>query len=315
VDTINLKKNRFEKVSVAELLGEDLTFPCLDEMVSMHFDGHLEAPATGMVRGPASQLVVTFDKFLRRSTFPQAFGRMLRKLEQAYKCPVDVEFAFDGETLYILQCRPQAQRLEMEKVNVPEDVPRPRQVFTLVRHVPSVNVADIEYVVYIDPRGYDRITNYAEKTQIARVVGKINNVLAERNFILMGPGRWGSNDVNLGVRVTYADINNARVLIEVARIKDGYTPEVSYGTHFFQDLVEDEIAYLPLFPDEPGVVFNEEFLGGSPNLLTELLPDCAEYAEWIRVIDVPASTGGGQLHIMADADSESGMGFIEGGSM
>ena len=60
---------------------------------------------------------------------------------------------------------------------------------------------------------------------------------------------------------------------------------------------------------------DEEFLGGSPNLLGTLLPDCAEYGEWIRVIDVPATTGGGQLHIMADADSESGLGFIEGGSI
>ena len=68
----------------------------------------------------------------------------------------------------------------------------------------------------------------------------------------MGPGRWGSRgDIKLGVRVTYSDINNAAMIIEVARKKGNYVPDVSFGTHFFQDLVESGIRYLPLYPDDP----------------------------------------------------------------
>ena len=315
VDLINLRKNCFESVPLSRLLGENLAFPCLDEIVSLCRDDHLEVPATAIVSGPVQQLVVTFDKLLRGAEFPGGFKEMLRALEAAYKCPVDVEFAFDGKVLYILQCRPQAERLELAKVTVPGDVPRERLVFSATRHVPSADVPDLEYVVYIDPRVYDAIGTYQDKTQVARVVGKINNALTERRFALMGPGRWGSNDINLGVRITYADINQASLLIEIARHKDGYTPEVSYGTHFFQDLVEDAIAYVPLFPDEPGAVFNEAFFNDSENHLGKLLPGQAEYEKWVRVIDVAACTGGGRLHVVTDAETDRGLGFIEGGSL
>ena len=67
----------------------------------------------------------------------------------------------------------------------------------------------------------------------------------------MGPGRWGSRgDIKLGVSVTYADINNTAMLIEIARRTGNYVPDLSFGTHFFQDLVEAQIRYLPLYPDE-----------------------------------------------------------------
>ena len=92
------------------------------------------------------------------------------------------------------------------------------------------------------------------------MVNVLNKMLAEERYALMGPGRWGSNDINLGVKVTYANINKAKLLVEVAFAKEGYTPEVSYGTHFFQDLVEADIVIVPLFPDDPGAILNEPFL-------------------------------------------------------
>ena len=77
----------------------------------------------------------------------------------------------------------------------------------------------------------------------------------------MGPGRWGSRgDIKLGVSVTYSDINNTAVLMEIAAKRGNYVPDLSFGTHFFQDLVEAGIRYLPLFPGERGEVFNELFL-------------------------------------------------------
>ena len=89
----------------------------------------------------------------------------------------------------------------------------------------------------------------------------------------MGPGRWGSRgDIRLGVPVTYADISNAAVLVEIARKKGGYLPDLSFGTHFFQDLVESTIRYLPLYPDDPDVVFNEAFFLRAANALAEPRP-------------------------------------------
>ena len=82
----------------------------------------------------------------------------------------------------------------------------------------------------------------------------------------MGPGRRGSSSIDLGVNVSYADINKTRVLVEMAREEAGHAPEVAYGTHFFQDLVEDEIVYLPeLNPDDIEAQFNDKFFGGAAN--------------------------------------------------
>ena len=94
---------------------------------------------------------------------------------------------------------------------------------------------------------------------VGRAVGRLNKLLPKRQFILIGPGRWGSRgDIKLGVPVTYSDINNSAMLIEVARQKGNYLPDLSFGTHFFQDLVEASIRYLPLYPDDPEIAFQED---------------------------------------------------------
>ena len=140
---------------------------------------------------------------------------------------------------------------------------------------------------------------------VGRLVGRLNKILPRRQFILMGPGRWGSRgDIKLGVSVTYSDINNTAMLIEIARKQRDYTPDPSFGTHFFQDLVEASIRYLPLYPDDHGVLFNDHFLTTSKNILTDILPDFAEYADLVRVINVPAVTGGKVLQVLMNSDSE-----------
>ena len=124
---------------------------------------------------------------------------------------------------------------------------------------------DIEYLVYVDPAEYDSLPTMEELIQVGRTIGELNSKLPRQKFILMGPGRWGSRgDIKLGVRVGYSDINNTAMLIEVAKKKKDYVPEVSFGTHFFQDLVEARIRYLPLYPDEKNMVFNEKFFQNAP---------------------------------------------------
>ena len=127
----------------------------------------------------------------------------------------------------------------------------------------------------------------------------------------MGPGRWGSRgDIHLGVPVTYADINNTALLVEIARQKGSYVPDLSFGTHFFQDLVEAEIRYLPLYPDEPDTVFNEAFLLESPNELPELVPRFARLADTIRVINVPEVAEGRILRVLMNGDEDEALGYV-----
>jgi hypothetical protein len=127
----------------------------------------------------------------------------------------------------------------------------------------------------------------------------------------MGPGRWGSRgDIKLGVNVTYSDINNTSVLIEIAKKKGNYVPDLSFGTHFFQDLVEASIRYLPLYPDEDGIIFNEDFLLKSPNALFELLPAYSNLSNVIHVIEVPEVTNGLILRVLMNADVEKAVGIL-----
>ena len=135
--------------------------------------------------------------------------------------------------------------------------------------------------------------------------------ISKRKFILIGPGRWGSRgDIKLGVNVTYSDINNSAVLIEVARKKGNYVPDLSFGTHFFQDLVEGNIRYLPLYPDDDGIVFNEDFLANSKNVLPDVLPEAEELSDVIKIINVPDSANGEVLNVLMNADMEQAVALL-----
>ena len=226
--------------------------------------------------------------------------------------PVDIEFACDGEDFYLLQCRPQSYSEESKPAQIPSDIEPERLIFNARRYISNGYVPEITHIVYVDPGAYQRINNLDELKAIGRAIGALNKVLPKRRFILMGPGRWGSRgDIKLGVNVSYSDINNTAVLIEIARKSGNYQPDLSFGTHFFQDLVEASIRYLPLYPDEDHIVFNEEFLTGSENMLPELLPEYASLAHTVHVIDVRKQTGGLILKVLMNAELPEAVGMLE----
>jgi hypothetical protein len=144
---------------------------------------------------------------------------------------------------------------------------------------------------------------------VARTVGQLNQELKGERFILMGPGRWGSSNINLGVKVSYADINHASVLVEIALAHGEHAPEASYGTHFFQDLVESQIYPLPIYPDDPETLFNWEFFDNAPNVVTHILggrPRC----DCVKVINVPQVSGGRLLEIVMDGERDRALGYL-----
>jgi predicted nucleotidyltransferase len=110
--------------------------------------------------------------------------------------------------------------------------------------------------------------------------------------------------------VSYADISNTAMLVEIARKKGDYVPDLSFGTHFFQDLVESRIRYLPLYPDERGIYFNERFLSGSENLMPRMLPDYKHLDKVLRVVDVPAASGGNMLRVLLNADLNEALALL-----
>jgi hypothetical protein len=116
----------------------------------------------------------------------------------------------------------------------------------------------------------------------------------------MGSGRWGTTTPSLGVPVKFAEINNVAFLAEVAFAAGNLNPELSFGTHFFQDLVETDIFYVALFPEKEEVSLNKEGLGSLKNIFTELVPESSKYKDVIGVYDARAKG----LKIMLDVVSQ-----------
>jgi len=306
VDAINLRARSFESVGLRQLLRACGTeYPQIADVVSIVEDGTIRQPLALQVDFEKDDLVVTFDGLVTRTPFVMQMRALLNLLKDRLGAPVDVEFAHDGSRLYLLQCRPQSYAAEGAPAVIPADLPRERVLFTANRYVSNGRVPDLTHIVYVDPAAYRELEDLAALREVGRVVGKLNKQLPKRRFILMGPGRWGSRgDIKLGVSVTYSEINNTAMLVEIARKEGNYVPDLSFGTHFFQDLVEASIRYLPLYPDEPDNVFNQDFLLHAPNLLPELLPEHARLAGTVRVIDVPRASGGLVLRVLMNGDED-----------
>jgi hypothetical protein len=309
VDVLNLKTGQMETVDF-RTLKDKTPHPDFFYAVSVDRDGHLAPPMFKTQDLSGGESCLTFENFLEKTPFVGLAKRILSQIESAYGRPVDIEFAWDENKFYLLQCRSLSTRKEIERVKIPEKIPQDKVLFTTQAGLSNSVVPNVEYIVYVNPRAYDLLPTFQEKMEIAGVVNALNKALAEKRYALMGPGRWGSNDINLGVKVTYANINKAKLLVEVAFAKEGYKPEVSYGTHFFQDLVEADIVIVPLFPDEPGVVLNEPFLLNSENLLARLAPEVKNCEKVVRVIHVPTVCGGDYLQLYLDVDSQRGVGFF-----
>ncbi|MBM4318512.1 MAG: hypothetical protein FJ125_00775, partial [Deltaproteobacteria bacterium] len=309
VDVIDLEENCFCSVPVRQLLGSD-PYTGLEQLISVEEEGHLGPPLFRLSCMPDSPFALTFGRFLAAGRFTRMISQILQRLRQAHGSEVDVEFAWEGDELFLLQCRPLAIRSEQKRVALPRGISLEKQIFTANRHVPTAQVEGVEVIVYVCPLRYEGIATVQEKLRVARCIGRLNETLAGRRFILMGPGRWGSNNIDLGVRVSYADICNTSLLVEIARERGGHVPEVSYGTHFFQDLVEAGIHPLPLYPDEAGVRFREDFLQGSPNSLPELAEDFADLAGLVQVIDLPRAAAGQVLDVIMDGEADEALAYL-----
>jgi hypothetical protein len=287
VDVLDIVRNSFESVPAAKILGGELG-------VDLDLVATLDRSVEDSGSGSSDRWVITFENLLSQSTLPQTMRSMLKTLEQAYDYPVDIEFTvnYTGESTYainLVQCRPLQTKGRGKRVRIPKDVPRERVLFRSAGNFMggSTNLA-VERVIMVDPEAYHAL-KLSEKYDIARLIGKINKGIGSReafSTLLVGPGRWGTTTPSLGVPVRFSEINNISVIVELAHIGGQLMPELSYGTHFFQDLVETDIFYVAIFPDATSSFFSTGPLEKSSNRLAELFPDMERYAHVVDVRDI-----------------------------
>ncbi len=244
-DIIDLEDNTFQTLPVSDVLGVD--YPHLRYIASIDQGTTCKTSSRLGSVSQDDQFVLTFNYLTKDKQFIQLFRTALQRLEANYGRPVDVEFTVEivpnypqpEYRLHVLQCRPLSERAENRSVRDSQRTSRPtKSCSPRIIWCPMAERRAFATSSMSIRTAYYHIPDPVVRQELGRAIGRLNKRLEGERFILMGPGRWGSVNIDLGVHVTYGDIYNTQVLVEMAIAHDGLMPELSYGTHFFQDLVE-----------------------------------------------------------------------------
>jgi len=317
VDLIDLQGNKMDTLPIHDVLNAD--YPPLRYIAQLKEEGYFTSLHARLLENDKQKLVLTFEDLLRRTAFAETMRNILQTLERCYQYPVDLEFTLqineqgNGEPdllFTFLQCRPQSRLAETKDVSIPGHLPENDVILQTRFMIPQGVVNDIEYVAFIPPDAYFKL-NVNERFELARIIGRLNDALKGRNFILVGPGRWGSTNTDLGIPVGYSDIFNTRALVEMSGKEIGPSPEPSLGTHFFQDLLEAQIYPLAIILDDPQSVFQPAFFYHSPNCLEDFIPADDAAKERLRVIKIDDFRKNHRLCLVMDEEHSTAVGYLQ----
>jgi hypothetical protein len=305
VDVLNVRENIPQTVSFRELLKQEIEIP-LDLFAIKDHEAAEKLKTMGSAEEP---WIITFDNLVSKTKFGPIMQKILKVLEAAYGYPVDIEFTVNfkkdgGFRVNLVQCRPMQTKGLGHRVKIPKTIPKDKVLFQSKGNFLGGNILQaIDRIIYVDPKAYCALEAQSERYDIARVVGELNRKIESRDktaVMLLGPGRWGTTTPSLGVPVSFAEINHITVLGEIAFVSENAAPEISFGTHFFQDLVETGIFYVALFPDDAGVSMDQKFFDAIPKTLRKLAPEYKKYEHVVKVFDVKKN----ELKIAADILSQ-----------
>ena len=317
VDVIDLEGNTFATISARQILNPD--YEPLRYIAQVEEEGSLIPIRSRLA--PPEKMLITFDGLLARTPFAASMRAALTLLEANYGSPVDTEFTVkiinpDDQPevqITLLQCRPQSHIQGVADVQIPSDLQDENIIFSSQTMVPHGAVESIRYVLYVPSEGYFKLESQEERTQLERAIGQLNSALKDEVFIAVGPGRWGTSTPDLGVHVAYSDIYNSRALVELAGEKVGASPEPSFGTHFFQDLMEANIYPLAVFLDDPNTIFKREFFYETPNHLMDYISvENPRVIAALRLIAVSDYRPGAHLNLFMDANKGRAVAFLVG---
>jgi len=304
VDYLDLQANRLVSSHFLDLVAESGDAP-----VKM-FASSDESFSPQAGRRTGKVWVLTFDALLSQTDFVKDMREILRVLHEAYEHAVDVEFTLnfvdaDSYRIHVVQCRP----LGVKSAEAPRpaalEVSKADVIIAaggaVIGHSRRIRVGRF---VYVDPSVYGQLP-LQDRYAVARLIGQINQAPEpplSQGIMLLGPGRWGTGDPFLGVPVAFAEINRVSVLCEIVAMRENLVPDVSLGTHFLNELVETDMLYLALFPQQGDNYLRTEWFESSPNRLLQLVPDAGKWTGAVKVIeasDLARENGG----VLLDADA------------
>ncbi|MBW1688817.1 MAG: hypothetical protein JRS35_27625, partial [Deltaproteobacteria bacterium] len=294
-----------------------------NQLVSGHFTDlvarHPELPLETVARQGASHptrdqseesWVLTFDRVLAETAFVEDMREILTTLQSAYSSPVDIEFTANfleaGRCkINLLQCRTlQVKGTEAKALPNLEIEEEALIIEARGAVIGQSRLVDVDLFIYVVPAIYGQLP-LQQRYEVARLIGQVNHATAARGvktIMLIGPGRWGTSSPSLGIPVSFAEINRVSVLCEIVSMREDLVPDVSLGTHFLSELVEMDMLYLALFPQQGANYIRTEFFEASPNLLLDLVPSAEKWRDCVKVIDPRnAAENGAPVKLIANA--------------
>lgn len=305
VDLLDIETNSFKTLPLGKLLAE------LPEL-SMDKIGEIDLEAQRKIREmnlkDVTAWLINFRSLLGETNFPEVMKVLMNTIEAGYQYPVDIEFTvnFTAEGDYrinLLQCRPYQSKGLKLNVPVPEKLESKRIFFESEGYFLGGSVFQpVKRIIIVEADDYFALSA-SGKYDVARMVGRLNRLIDDRESMptmLIGPGRWGTTTPSLGIPVSFSEINRFRYLVELAVMSRDVMPELSFGTHFFQDLVETEIFYIALFPEREGVFYDENFPASHLKRVRGLVADSGSLDDIVKVYDVVDES----MNIVADIISQ-----------
>jgi hypothetical protein len=285
-DVLNLRENRLTEIPLNNLSGYDLK---TDKSIFSRVDSATlsRLQELGVQYGDTPQ-IYDFTGLLTKTEFPRLVSEVLGALKRAYDYPVDIEFTanFSGDGSFrfnLLQCRPLQTKGFGKAVEIP-NLGQENVFFSSSKgNFMGGNVRlPLDYVIFVKAKEYLELTE-RDKYQAARLIGTINQKLKGKSVLLAGPGRWGTTTPSLGVPVNFSELCNFAVLCEVSYRQTDLMPELSFGSHFFQDIVESGLFYAAIFEGNEGVSFNPAFILERENVFETMLPAEKDWAQIIHI--------------------------------
>ena len=286
VDVIDLKNDKFTTIPATAIkrpdVKADMSIFTETDMATLQRFREL-----GIREMPPE--IYSFKKLLWQTDFASDMTRIMTVLAEKYDYPVDIEYAcnFREGTDYrinLLQCRPLQTKGVGSAMREPE---LKTHLYDLSGNFMGGNMCQpVDWIVRLRAREYLDLTPQ-QKYQTARTVGTLNSLLKGKNAVLLGPGRWGTSTISLGVPVVFMEICHFISVAEVSYNERGLVPELSYGSHFFQDLVEAGTFYTALHQEEDDCTYRDEALQELPECFLEFVPELKDspIADVIDVFD------------------------------
>ncbi len=196
----------------------------------------------------AGPLVVDFANILQYNYIPlaQTISTILNTVQEAFGSPVEIEYAVDLDTsknglpsFYLLQIKPLVGEHLSKKINL-EKIDKSQMLLYTKSSIGNGFINDIHDIIYVDVKKFNKL----KTIEMAEEIDALNKIMKDydRNYILIGPGRWGSRDQFVGIPVNWSQISKARIIVEISL--QNFPLDYSLGSHFFHNVTSMNIGYF-----------------------------------------------------------------------